>query len=270
MNLFFILLILLCASRLFGEAANRLRQPPLIGELLAGIALGLTATRFDLPMFRNLTHDGGFLVLTDLGIFFLMLLGGAELRVRELAEVSGRAFVIAICGMALPLISGFGLGWIWLPESGHKPAQCLFLGAALSITAVPASIRVLMDLGKLHSTAGQTIVSAAVIDDVLSLALLAVLTGLLETGGMPTVVSMSVLAGKIALFFVITLIAGRLIVPRMRRVIERFHTDEFAFSSLLIGGLAYAVLAEALGLHFVVGAFTAGLFFERRFAGRRT
>lgn len=269
MDLFFILLILLCTSRLFGEAANRLKQPPLIGELLAGIALGLMATQLDSPLFRNLTHDEGFIVLTDLGIFFLMLVGGAELRVRELAEVSRQAFVIAICGMIVPLGCGAALGWMYLPESGHKFAQCLFLGTAMCITAVPASIRVLMDLGKLHTAVGQTIVSAAVIDDVLSLILLAVLTGFLDTGGLPTLESIAYLAAKITLFFLITFTTGRLLVPRMRRFIERFHTDEFAFSSLLIAGLAYAVLAEALGLHFVVGAFAAGLFFEQRFAGRK-
>lgn len=269
MEFFFVLLILLCASRLFGELASRVRQPPLIGELLAGITLGVVAIQFDSSLFRDLPHDESFLMLTDLGIFFLMLLGGAELRVRELADVSGKAVIIAICGMALPLVSGTALGWCCLPESDFKVAQCLFLGTVLSVTAVPASIRVLMDLGKLHTPAGQTIVSAAVIDDVLSLALLAMLTGLLETGGFPAAETLVVLIAKIALFFALIFTLGRLLVPQMRRIVDRFHTDEFAFSSLLIAGFTFAVLAEALGLHFVVGAFAAGLFFEQRFAGKK-
>ena len=269
MDLFFILLILLCTARLFGELASRVHQPPLIGELLAGISLGIAATQLESQLFRDLTHSESFLMLTDLGIFFLMLLGGAELRVRELAEVTSKAFVIAICGMAVPLASGMALGWYFLPDSGFKFAQCLFLGTALSITAVPASIRVLMDLGKLHTPAGQTIVSAAVIDDVLSLAVLAVLTGLLDNGGFPGVGPLVMLMAKIALFFASAYGLGRLLVPRMRRIVGLFQTEEFAYSSLLIAGFAFAVLAESLGLHFVVGAFAAGLFFEQRFAGKK-
>ena len=72
------------------------------------------------------------------------------------------------------------------------------------------------------------------------------------------------------MFFVVAYGLGRLLVPRMRRIVGRFHSEEFAFSSLLIAGFVYAVLAEALGLHFVVGAFAAGLFFEQRFAGQKT
>lgn len=269
MHLFLILLILLCASRLFGELAGRFRQPPLIGELLAGITLGLTATHLESPFFRDLADEKSFLTLTDLGIFFLMLLGGTELRVRELADVSGKSFLIALSGMIVPLAGGVTLGWMVLPESAYKFSQCVFLGTALSVTAVPASIRVLMDLGKLHTPAGQTIVSAAIIDDVLSLVILAVLTGLLETGGMPTVASIGKLLLEVAAFFAATYALGRLLVPRMRGIVQRFHSEEFAFSSLLIAGLAFAELAELLGLHFVVGAFVAGLFFERRFAGKR-
>jgi Kef-type K+ transport system membrane component KefB len=269
MELFLVLLILLCTSRLFGELAGRLNQPPLIGELLAGIALGIVASRLDFPLFRELAHDPSFLTLTDLGIFFLMLLGGAELRARELADVSGRSLLIALSGMAVPLACGTALGWVTLPTSQYKLAQCLFLGTALSITAVPASIRVLIDLGKLHTRAGQTIVSAAIIDDILSLVVLAVLTGILETGGLPTFANLAWLGLEIATFFALTLGLGRVLVPRMRGIVSHFHSNEFAFSSLLIGGFAFAVLAELLGLHFIVGAFAAGLFFERRFAGRR-
>ena len=269
MHLFLILLILLCASRLFGELASRLRQPPLIGELLAGITLGLVATRLELPLFHDLERDPAFVALTDLGIFFLMLLGGAELRVRELADVSGKSLLVALSGMAVPLASGVALGWWALPPSDYKFAQCLFLGTALSVTAVPASIRVLMDLHKLHTPAGQTIVSAAIIDDLLGLVVLAILTGVLETGGLPDWTTLTRLALEIAAFFAVTLGLGRLLVPRMRDIVVRFHSDEFAFSSLLIAGLAFAVLAELLGLHFIVGAFAAGLFFEQRFAGKR-
>ena len=270
MDLFLPLLILLCVSRLFGELADRAKQPPLIGELVAGILLGVLAIQLQTDYFKELGHDESFLALTDLGIFFLMLLGGAELRIGELSKVSGKALFIAMAGMLLPLACGFGFGWAILPDSDYKFAQSLFLGTAMSVTAVPVSIRVFMDLGRLHSPAGQTIVSAAFIDDILSLVVLAILTGILDTGKMPGTIEILGLCGNIVLFFVIVMAIKKFIVPKMRGIVRHFHTDEFSFSSLLIAGFALAVLAELLHLHFIVGAFTAGLFFEKEFTGPKT
>ena len=89
--------------------------------------------------------------------------------------------MVAVGGMALPLVLGFWLGWHYLPESDAKLTQSLLLGTAMSITAVPATVRILMDLNKLDSTTGQVIGSAAVIDDILSLMLLAALMALMAT-----------------------------------------------------------------------------------------
>jgi len=270
MNLFMILLLLLCTSRVFGEIADRMKLPSLIGELVAGILLGFLAIRLNTHFFRDLCHEESFLAVTDLGIFFLMLLGGTELRVRELAKVSREAVVIAITGMILPLASGFLLGWAIIPESDFKFPQCLFLGTAMSVTAVPASIRVFMDLGKLHTPSGQTIVSAAFIDDLMSLIVLTVLAGILTTGGLPDAASIAMLGLNITIFFVIVLIIKKAVIPKVRGIVKKFHSEEFPFSSLLIAGFAFAALAEALQLHFIVGAFTAGLFFEKEFTGKKT
>ena len=170
--------------------------------------------------------------------------------------------------MLLPLIAGVGIGSWLLPDSELKMAQCLFLGTALSITAVPASIRVLMDLGKLHTRAGQTIVSAAIIDDVLSLILLVLLTGVLSNDGHPNLHMLLLLVFKAACFLGVTYLLEKLLVPRMRVLVSYFKSEEFGFSALLISACAYAVFAEMLGLHFIVGAFTAGLMFEQQHAGR--
>ena len=111
MNLFRVLLLLLFTSRLMGELASRAKLPPLVGELIAGILIGFVVLRVPESPFRDLVQDHSFQVLSDLGIFFLMLLGGAELRVREFGKVSGQSFVIALCGMLLPLFAGIWLGW---------------------------------------------------------------------------------------------------------------------------------------------------------------
>ena len=265
MSLLYIILVLLVATRLCGEFAERLRQPALVGELIAGIALGLVAHQFaeTFPVIDGLPDNEVFDGLTELAIFFLMLLAGIELRPSELAEASGRAALVAIGGMALPLALGFGLGWFFLPDSPYKFAQSFFLATALAITAVPVSVKVLMDLGRLRSRLGQVIVSAAVFDDILSLMLLAILTAILETGGFPDALALALLLGKIVLFFVVAGLFGHYVFPWLSRLLEASRAEEFEFSALLIAALGYAMLAEAFGMHFILGAFMAGLFFSR-------
>lgn len=269
MEILYILLILLLVTRSFGEIAVRLQMPALLGELLGGVALGVFAAQFSdaIPVLADLKDNPVFIALSDLGIFFLMLYGGVQLRASELAEVSAKSFVIAIGGLLLPIVVGFGMAWMFLPESDWKLAQCFFVGTALAITAVPVSIRVLMDLGQLESPAGKTIVSAAIIDDVLSLILLAFLTGMITNSGIPDFSGLISLIGKITLFFAVAVVVGRVIAPRAGRFIIRWRTAEFAFTSLLLAALAFSILAQWLGLHFILGAFVAGLFFERRYAG---
>lgn len=271
MGILLILLVLLLITRALGEVAVRLGQPAILGELIAGIAFGALAMPYAeaLPALANLPEDPVFVALADLGMFFLMLFGGVQLRASELAEATARSFVIATSGLVIPVVAGFGVAWLFLPESTLKVPQCLFVGTALAITAVPVSIRVLVDLGQLNSRAGRTIVSAAILDDVLSLILLAILTGMMTTGGMPGPDGLAVLLGQVALFFLITFVVGRVIVPRVGRFVARWKTPEFEFTSLLLAALCFAVLAESLGLHFILGAFVAGLLFERRFAGRQ-
>lgn len=266
MNLLYILLVLLLVTRLCGELAERLRQPALVGELVAGIALGVIAGRYGeaLPVLAGLPENEVFNGITDLAIFFLMLLAGIELRPKELAEASGRAFAVALGGMLLPLMLGFGLGWWFLPDSPYKLAQALFLATALAITAVPVSVKVLMDLGQLNTRLGKTVVSAAVFDDVLSLMLLAILTAVIRTGGFPDASAVFVLLGKVLAFFVIAGLLGRYVLPRLGGVVRKTRTEEFEMSALLIAALGFALLAEALGMHFILGAFLVGLFFVRR------
>jgi Kef-type K+ transport system membrane component KefB len=266
LELFYVLLILLFVSRAFGAAAHGLGQPSLVGELIAGIALGLILHLSGPGALGglDLVEDRTFRALTDLGIFFLMLMAGLELRPEEMRSASLNAVAIAVSGLIVPLAAGFGLAWWLLPASDAKVAQSLFLGTALAITAVPVAARVLIDLGKLDSPVGRAIISAAVVDDVLSLILLAVLTGLLETGTLPGPAGFGLLFGKIAAFFLLAWLIGRFVVPWIGRLVHRIGVEEVELSTLLVIGFGYAFLAEALDLHFIVGAFFAGLYFRRR------
>ncbi len=266
MELLYIVLVLLFLTRLSGELATRFGQPVLVGELLSGILLGLVAHQFSgsLPVLAALPDNEVFIALTDLAIFFLMLLAGVEMSPRELSENSRSALWVAIGGLVVPLAGGFALGWVFLPESEYHLAQVLFLATALAITAVPVSVKVLMDLGKLDSRVGKTIVSAAVFDDIFSLVLLAVLTAVIKTGTLPGVVELAMLLGKTVVFFVVASLIGYYVFPWLGERVKRVRADEFEFSALVMAALAYALLADALGIHFILGAFLAGLFFVRK------
>ena len=266
MELLYIILVLLVVTRLSGEIAVRFGQPALIGELLAGVALGLVATHYSdaLPVIAALPENEVFTALTDLAILFLMLLAGVEMSPRELTESSRSGIWVALGGLLVPLASGLALGWWLIPESEYRVAQVFFLATALSITAIPVAVKVLMDLGRLDTPAGRTIVSAAVFDNLLVLIVLAILTAVIETGEMPDLASIGLLLARVTAFFVIAGAAGYWLFPRLGRLIRRSQAAEFEFSGLLIVALAYAVIAELLGLHFILGGFLAGLFFVRR------
>ena len=115
-----------------------------------------------------------------------------------------------------------------------------------------------------HGPGYKIIISAAVYDDVLSLVLLAVLTALLRTGEWPGTTGLFLLTGKMVLFFLVTIGIGRWVFPRVGRILEKFSASEFGFSIVLVFALAFGVLAEVLGMHFILGAFMAGLFFQRQ------
>jgi Kef-type K+ transport system membrane component KefB len=266
MELLFILLILLVTTRVFGELAVRIGQPALVGELLSGIALGILIQRFpnSFAVMSHIAENEVFIAVTDLGIFFLMLLAGLEMHPGELTESSKNSLIIAIGGMLLPLLAGLALGWFFLPHSQFFAAQVLFTGTALAITAIPVPVKVLMDMNMLDSRAGKMIVSSAIIDDILSLLLLAVLTAIIRTGSFPDIMALLALAGQVILFFGITIGTGLYLLPRLDKLLKLSMTEEFEFSLLLMVSLGFAVLAETLHMHFILGAFTAGLFFTKR------
>lgn len=266
MEILYVLLIILAATRLFGEVAVRAKQPALIGELMSGILLGslIRLSPETFPVMKDIVDDEVFQAITDLGMFFLMLLAGLQMSPKELAKSAQGATAVAVAGMLVPFAAGFGLGWWLLPVSEYRLAQAIFLGTALSITAVPVAVKVLMDLGALDSKLGKMIVSAAIVDDVLSLLLLAVLTGVVRVGEVPDGAHLLQLAAQVVLFFVITIAVGRLLLPRIAKWFHLGQVEELEFTALLVIGLGFALLAEELGLHFILGGFVAGLFFTRR------
>jgi Kef-type K+ transport system membrane component KefB len=267
MDLLYTLLVLLAVTRLCGELAERARQPALVGELLGGILVGAVVHAFPdrFPTLGSLSEDPEFRAVTDLGVFFLMLLAGLEMHPRDLAQRSGMSLAVALGGLVIPLGLGFGLGWWFFPESPYRLAQALFLGTAVAITAVPVAIKILMDLGQLDSRVGKTIVAAALVDDILSLVLLSFLTALIDTGEAPDLTATLLLIGKMVGFFALTGFIGLYLLPKLGPIISRRAIGSEAELSLLtLVALGFAVLAELIHMHFIIGAFVAGLFFSAR------
>lgn len=269
MELFLQLLVVLVLARVFGEAMLRFRQPALVGEILAGVALALIATLIDsnVPTIALLPTSEAIRLVAEIGVFFLVLHAGIEMQPREIARQSGASLAVAAGGMLLPLASGFALGWAVLPDSPFKLALSLLIGMTLSISAVPVVTKVFMDLNLLHHRVGRTVVSAAIFDDILGLILLAVLTAMMRDGAFPDAVAILLLLAKVALFFVITVIVGSRYHTWTSALLGSARSLSARFTTLLVVGFAFAVLAEALGMHFILGGFMAGLFFEKSRVG---
>lgn len=266
-----IILVVLAATRLCGALAARLGQPILVGEIVAGVALGflLRMSSEAIPVLTGLGESHHFMALTDLGIFFLMLLGGIEMHPRDLVASRAASFGVATCAMVVPLAGGFALAWFWLPPTEFRFAQALFVGTALAITAVPVAIKVLMDMRLLRTRVGKLIVTAAVWDDMLSLVLLGVLTAMIGTGAMPGGVALLLIVVRVVVFLGVVVVLGWLVMPRLAKRVARLGLEEMEFSYILLAGVGFAVLAEVLGLHFILGAFAAGLFFGRETVSER-
>ena len=263
------ILIVLILARAFGEAAERLRQPASVGEIVAGIVLAGILLWFGdgLPSAANLAASESLNNVADLGMFCLVLLAGVDMEPKEIADRSGSSLLVAAGGTAVPLIAGFGLGWLFLPESDLKLAQALLVGVAMSITAIPAVVKMFAEVGALHSRVGRTVVSAAIFDDVFGLFLLALILAVIQTGHVPDITAFAILLAKVVAFFAITIALGVHVYPRVSRGMKALQAAAFEFSALAAVALAYGLLADALGIHWILGAFMAGLYFEKSRVG---
>lgn len=266
MDILYLILVLLIVTRVFAELAERVRLPAIVGELTSGVALGFLLQRFQdsSPVLWSAIQSETFTSIANLGMFFLMLLAGIRMEPLDFARTSRSAVPVALGGMIVPLAGGFVLGLVILPESPLKLVQSLFLGTALAITAVPVAVRMFMDLGALESPVGKTVVAAALWDDLLSLLLLALLLAAIGenySGSFQSETTL-ILIGQVVLFFGVTIPLGLFGFPLIGRYLRHLHFPEVDFSMLLIAALAYAVFAEMMGFHFIIGAFLAGMFFH--------
>jgi len=168
-----------------------------------------------------------------------------------------------------PLAAGIALGFAFLEDGPQQTAQALLVGVALSITAIAASAKILQEFGLLRSEAGRVLITAALFDDIFGLFLLALLSSVIASGGLPGPFAFAILLAKVITFFVVTGLLGVHVYPRISKQIHRRQAAEIEFGALVIVALGYGFLAEILGLHWAVGAFMAGLFMERARIGKK-
>lgn len=166
------ILIMLVSALALGEVFKRLKQPALVGHLLAGVIIGPS-------LFNVVQPDESLETLINLSIFFLMFLAGLELHPQEIRRAGKNAIILSVLAFIIPFTAGAAvanlLGMTMIPS--------LFVGLALAITAVPVSAMVLMEFGLLQSKMGSTIMTAGIVDDILSLITLAVILQLDQNGG---------------------------------------------------------------------------------------
>ncbi len=234
---------LLLAAQLVGWLFARLKQPVVIGEVLAGVLVG--------PALLGLVHDGEILeFLAELGAIFLLFMVGLETRLRDILAVGKEAFLVAVLGVAFPFVGGYFFGL----SIGFAQLPALFLGTALVATSVGITARVLLELGVLSRNYSRIILGAAVIDDVLGLIVLAVVNGVAQSGTFELAVAL-----RITLLSVLFVGGAMLLVPWLRRVSLPRFTLGNPFGFALLVGVGLAALAATIGLAPIVGAFLAGM-----------
>lgn len=254
------LVVLLVAAKLGGALAERLGQPAVLGELLAGIALGALPA-LGLEDLAYVAHDATVEALAEIGVILLLFEVGLSTRLADLMKVGASAFLVATIGVIVPMI----LGWMagrWLMPDSH-PFVAVFLGATLCATSVGITARVLSDMGKVATPEGQIILGAAVIDDVMGLLVLAVIVGLV-TGGPSSGagVRIALVTAKAVAFLVGALVLGRWLAPTLFRSASRLRGKGVILTAALVTCFALAWTANLAGLAPIVGAFAAGLVLE--------
>lgn len=265
------ILILLVVARLFGEIMERFNQPAMIGEILAGVVLG--------PALLNFVHrTEDIKVISELGVFLLVILAGLEINLDDvLKSLKGKNIIISLSAFFLPIFSGFAVGKLF----NQDVMTTVFIGLCVAITALPVSIRILMDLGKLNSPLGQKIVSVAIFDDVMALTILGILLDLKDVEktfySITTTTIYTLL--KLAFFLIVVIISYRLIKrftkeenfieQQLNKVLGFLKGKESLFAILFVFILIFASITEVVGLHFIIGSFVAAMLINKDLIGEK-
>ncbi|MCR5277831.1 MAG: cation:proton antiporter [Lachnospiraceae bacterium] len=245
------LAIIVIFAKFFGIMARKLKAPQVVGEIIAGLLIG--------PSVLGLVDQSTFLSqMAEIGVILLMFSAGLETNLHDLIKTGAKATLIACAGVFVPLVGGFFLYRGFYGPAGVGTQEfyaALFVGVILTATSVSITVQALREMGKLKGYVGTTILSAAIIDDVIGIIVLTVVIGLKDGGADVTAV-----AGKTALFFVFSIGVGFIIYQIFKAIDSRYpHTRRIPIMGLALC-LAMAYISEKyFGIADITGAYVAGI-----------
>src|SRR5438552_771017 len=252
------ILIVLVAAKVAAEVAERINVPAVVGEIVAGVIIG--------PSVLSLVGgDETLKVLGELGVILLLLGVGMEMDLSELGAVGRASMSVAVIGVVLPMLGGYGVATAF----GHDSNQSLFIGAACAATSVGITARVFSDLRALATVEARTVLGAAVADDVLGLVILTVVVRLVSEGSVSVFDIAGILLVAVA-FLVVTAAVGSRMGPGVFQFLDRnARSAGTLVAAALAFTLAFSELADAAQLAPIVGAFVAGVSLSRSSAADR-
>lgn len=244
--------LILLTTKVFGIITKRLQMPQVVGALIAGLVMG--------PAMLNIIHSTEFLSqVSELGVIVMMFTAGLGTSLNDLKQTGKAGFLVALCGVIVPLIGGTILSLFFNTSTDPNAfIQNVFIGVVLTATSVSITVEALKEMGKLNTVVGNTILAAALIDDVLGLIALTIVTSI---GGSADANLLVVLL-KIVAFFVLVVVVGIVVKKAMDWYIANVHSTDlqrypiFAFILCLI--LSFCA-EEFFGVADITGAFAAGL-----------
>ncbi len=263
------LIVLLVIGRLLGELMLRIGQPAVMGQLIAGIALGPSLLGAVWPDLQHLifprTPEQKAMIdaVSQLGILMLLLLAGMETDLKLVRKTGRASFCVSLTGILIPFACGFALGEFlpdyMLPNPEHRLVTSLFLGTALSISSVKIVAMVVREMNFMRRTVGQVILASAIIDDSIGWIITAMIFSLAIQGEVdPTSVAKSVIGTL--LFLAASFTIGRRIVSTLIRWANDNFVSEFPVITMILVIMALmALITHEIGVHTVLGAFVAGI-----------
>jgi len=248
MDYLLVIILFLLAAKLGEEIAERVKMPPVMGELIMGIIIGPSVLRIVSP--SEFTCN-----LAEIGIILLLFLAGLDTDISDLRRSGKSSFLSAVGGVFIPMLLGFVAAYLF----GFPKIESIFIGAILTATSVGITVRTLVDMKKLDTEIGMTILGAAVIDDIIGIMILTILGSL----SCFSLFGFFGVAGKILLFFALTLYLGLKFVSKAVVRIQRLRIPEALLSFSLIFMFIISFIAKSIGLAEIIGAFFAGIILHR-------
>jgi Kef-type K+ transport system membrane component KefB len=252
------LAILLFAAKIFAELFNKLRLPTVLGELVAGIIVGPFAFG-SIPIFDGkplVILNETVLQIGEIAGIVILFIAGLEITPREFFRGGAASFTIGGCGVIVP----FFLGYYIFTLYGLQALQSILVATTLTATSVAITVSVLTELGKMQTKEAKIILGAAIVDDILAIAVLSVVVTMVQTGNMaPNIIDIIFLILKILGIFVLLLIGAIVIIPRIVNT-ERLWKAKGSVEGIVTASFFGAsAIAAAVGLSPIVGAFSVGM-----------